>query len=68
MNIIETASASKANFDRSMEQVRSALQNSVDSNNTEAVENVAATGWLKGSLSYPWVLVASLIPSLKELF
>jgi len=68
-NFISSASASKLAFDSSIESVRCALQDTLDSiEPPTAVPSPAKTGWLKGYLSYPWVLICSLVPSLKELF
>ncbi|MBS7273336.1 hypothetical protein [Fibrobacter sp.] len=64
---INSASANKLAFDSSIEGIRSSLHTSL--NTVAPVAPISAkTGWLRGSLSYPWVLVCSLVPSLKELF
>ena len=67
-NFIDSASVSKQAFDTSIEGVRSSLESMIASNNTPVVPSPAKTGWLKGSLSYPWVIVCSLVPSLKDFF
>ncbi|WP_405341158.1 hypothetical protein [Fibrobacter sp.] len=67
-NFISSANENKATFDSSIESVRSSLNAMTASASTPAVQSASTTGWLKGSLSYPWVLVCSLVPSLKELF
>ena len=64
---VNSASASKQAFDSSIEGVRSSLRRSLNAD-ISVVPSTAKTGWLKGSLSYPWVLVCSLVPSLKDLF
>ncbi len=67
-NFINSASANKQAFDSSIESVRSSLDNMVNTSSAPAVPSPAKTGWLKGSLSYPWVIVCSLVPSLKDMF
>ena len=65
---VSSASANKQAFDSSIERVRSSLHSSPNEFEAPIVYSSAKTGWLKGSLSYPWVLVCSLVPSLKDLF
>ena len=67
-NFINSASANKQAFESSIESVRSELDSMVSSNTAHVVPSPAKTGWLKGSLSYPWVIVCSLVPSLKDMF
>ena len=67
-NYINTASASKQTFDASIDGVRDSLNEMLTQESTPATPAAAKTGWLKGSLSYTWVVVCSLVPSLKELF
>ena len=67
-NFINSANETKASFDNAIEAVRSSLDATTASTSTPAVPSASTTGWLKGSLSYPWVLVCSLVPSIKELF
>ncbi len=68
-NYVKSASANKQAFDSSIEGVRRSLHNSLNTATAPAiVPTPAKTGWLKGSLSYPWVVVCSLVPSLKEVF
>ena len=67
-NFISSANASKASFDSSIESVRCSLDSMMADSGIPAAPAVAKTGWLKGSLSYPWVLVCSLVPSFKDLF
>ena len=67
-NFIDSANASKASFDDSIEGIRSTLDTMTAQSASVAVPTAAKTGWLRGSLSYPWVLVCSLVPSIKELF
>ncbi|MCQ2097725.1 MAG: hypothetical protein MJY87_07260 [Fibrobacter sp.] len=68
-NMIASATESKEQFDCSMENLKGALQDSVSSSAPiYSGVDTQKTGWLKGSLSYPWVLVCSIVPTLKELF
>lgn len=67
-NYIESASAKKESFDRNMDSIKESLQSSVKQNGPIFTTQPAKTGWLKGSLSYPWVLVCSIVPAIKELF
>lgn len=68
-NMINSASANKQEFETSIDSVRESLNDMVNTQESPIVApNPAKTGWLKGSLSYPWVFVCSLVPSLKELF
>ena len=67
-NFISSANENKATFDSSIEGVRSSLDAMMASTSTRATPSASTTGWLRGSLSYPWVLICSLVPSLKELF
>ena len=67
-NFISSANENKASFDTSIEGVRNTLDAMMTSTSTQAAPNASATGWLRGSLSYPWVLICSLVPSIKELF
>lgn len=67
-DFIDSANANKTTFDSSIEGVRNSLDAMTAVSGNPAVPTAAKTGWLKGSLSYPWVLVCSLVPSIKELF
>lgn len=64
---IESASASKKMFDRELEGLKDSLQATVKKPSV-FVSQPAKTGWLKGSLSYPWVLICSIVPAIKEIF
>lgn len=69
MNIIDSANLNKEKFDSSMESLKGSLQQSVETTSNVFVSKSAPkTGWLRGSLSYPWVLICTIAPSLKELF
>lgn len=67
-NFISSANENKASFDTSIEGVRNTLDAMMVSTSTQATPSASTTGWLRGSLSYPWVLICSLVPSIKELF
>ena len=67
-NFINSASANKQAFESSIKSVSSELESMVSTNSTPVVPSPAKTGWLRGSLSYPWVIVCSLVPSLKDMF
>jgi hypothetical protein len=67
-NFITSASESKQQFDSSIEGVRCSLHSMLNASNTPVVPSASKTGWLKGSLSYPWVIVCSLVPSIKDMF
>jgi hypothetical protein len=67
-NFMTSASMNKQAFDSSIESVRNSLDVMTSTAASPAVPTAAKTGWLKGSLSYPWVFVCSLVPSLKDLF
>ncbi len=69
LNLVETANENKESFNSSMESLKGNLQESVKASGSVFVSAPAPkTGWLKGSLSYPWVVVCSIVPSLKDLF
>ncbi len=74
MNIIDSANSSKEQFESSMESLKDSLQHSVKAAEVKpSAEFVSAkaptsTGWLRGSLSYPWVLICTIAPAIKELF
>lgn len=68
-HIIKAAASQKRSFDTSIESVKNILdesiQNSVQGNvqKVEFAKQEYRTGWLRGSLSYPWVIVCFIIPS-----
>lgn len=66
-NFVNKAAMNKLEFDNSISIVRSNLQNTINKPIAPISQMPATTGWLKGSLSYPWVIACILIPSLKEL-
>lgn len=70
-HIIKAAASQKRSFDTSIESVRNILDESIQtySNIPANIQKVEfsqkefRTGWLRGSLSYPWVIVCFIIPS-----
>ncbi|MCF0215185.1 MAG: hypothetical protein HUK21_01775 [Fibrobacteraceae bacterium] len=78
-NIVEKASAEKQSFDNSVKGVKWELNRSIKESvhSTEVVETKSVngfakdfgvrTGWLRGSLSYPWILVCIVIPAVLEM-
>ena len=67
-NFVNSACENKAAFDSTIGEVRSSLDSLMSPAANPAVPSASKTGWLRGSLSYPWVIVCSLGPSLKDLF
>ncbi|WP_290763377.1 hypothetical protein [Fibrobacter sp. UBA4297] len=72
---IDSATAQKALFEESINNVKDALEKAVaestiqDDQEIQLIrksEPVYSTGWLKGSLSYPWAIVSVIIPSIIE--
>lgn len=69
MNIIDSANSSKEEFENSMESLKGCLQDSVEASSVVFASKPAPkTGWLRGSLSYPWVLICTIAPAIKEIF
>ena len=74
LNIIDSANLNKGKFDDSMESLKESLENYVSASRVApSVEYVSAkaptsTGWLRGSLSYPWVLICTIATVIEELF
>lgn len=70
---INSATAQKRLFDESIDNIKdsltkaveeTSLQNSKQQRIFKKSEPVYSTGWLKGSLSYPWaIIVGIIIPS-----
>lgn len=69
MSIIDSANLNKEKFDDSMESLKDTLENSVKASAPVYVNKAEPkTGWLRGSLSYPWVLICTIAPVIEELF
>ena len=63
----ESATASKKQFDASVCSVKEALQVSLNTSRARIFvcdhSEPVSTGWLRGSLSYPWAIVCIVIPA-----
>lgn len=68
MNIVAEATANKEKFDNDLNNLKANLHQSIKDADKVFVEATPKTGWLKGSLSYPWVLICSIVPAIKEIF
>ena len=68
MNMVAEAAAKKEKFDKDLNSLKASLDQSVNSSEELFVNTAPKTGWLKGSFSYPWVLVCSIVPAIKGLF
>lgn len=68
MNMVAEASANKEKFDNDLNTLKASLSQSIKDVDKVFVEAAPKTGWLKGSLSYPWVLICSIVPAIKEIF
>ena len=72
MDIVSKASANKSLFDSSVEEIAGALDISVKAASRNAWAAPArrtqlqTTGWLRGSLSYPWAIVCIVIPAVLD--
>ena len=73
MDIVSKASANKNKFDSSVEKIAGALDTSIKAASRKAWRSpmhrapVQTTGWLRGALSYPWVVVCVVLPVIFEL-
>ena len=72
MDIVSKATANKDKFDSSVEDIVDALDTSVKvaAHRTWTKPSqgspLHATGWLRGALSYPWVVVCIVIPAVLD--
>lgn len=72
MDIVSQATANKSRFDSSVEEIVDALDISVKAaSRREWVAPtqrapIQTTGWLRGALSYPWVVVTAIIPAVLD--
>lgn len=75
LRLIQSAEESKCAFDSSMNSLKDFIKESVkdaSSKNNEThfiqknLNKIQSTGWLKGSLSYPWVVVCIIVPAVLE--
>lgn len=75
MCYVDSATAQKKQFDESVDCVKDSLTKVImESSSTGFKDQIAlqksepaySTGWLKGALSYPWAIVAVVIPAFLE--
>jgi hypothetical protein len=72
MDIVSKASANKSRFDSSVEEIAGALDISIKAASHKKWVGHArrvplqTTGWLRGALSYPWVIVTAVIPAILD--
>lgn len=73
---IESASLLKQRFDYSMENLKEDLEKDIQGSTTDSkymeinnlpVSTQIRTGWLRGALSYPWMLVCIVIPAVLDM-
>ncbi len=73
LQMIDSAQECKRDFDLSVVYLKDSLHQSVKTAhcNMQQVsfdtKKVQTTGWLKGALSYPWVVVCTIIPAVMEM-
>ena len=73
LRMIDSAQECKRDFDMSVGYLKDSLHESVATAQSKPVkmnfapQKVETTGWLKGSLSYPWVVVCTIIPAVMEM-
>ena len=73
LQMIDSAQESKRQFDMSVVYLKDSLHESVTTAQSKIQpvhfepNKVQTTGWLKGALSYPWVVVCIIIPAVMEM-
>lgn len=73
LQMIDSAKESKREFDQSVVFLKDSLHESVATAQSKVQQvsfiqsKVQTTGWLKGSLSYPWVIICTIIPAVMEM-
>ena len=73
LQIVDSAQESKREFDLSVVYLKDSLHESVTTAQSKtqqitfSANKVQTTGWLRGSLSYPWVIICSIIPAVMEM-
>ena len=73
LQMIDSAQESKRQFDMSVVYLKDSLHESVKTAHSDMQQvsfdtnKVQTTGWLKGALSYPWVIVCTIIPAVMEM-
>ena len=72
MNIVVKATENKDLFDSSVGNIKEYLDVCIKATRTAETEpkppSINATGWLRGALSYPWILVCIVIPAILDMF
>lgn len=70
--IIRAAHVNQSQFTESVEMVKSAIAETITKSTDSEIARkkdfykVSSTGWLRGSLSYPWVVLCTIIPAILE--
>lgn len=73
LQMVDSAQESKRDFDLSVVYLKDSLHESVTTAQSKmqqvtfSANKVQTTGWLRGSLSYPWVIICSIIPAVMEM-
>ena len=73
LQMIDSAQESKRDFDLSVVYLKDSLHQSIKTSHSNMqrvtfdADKVQTTGWLKGALSYPWVIVCTIIPAVMEM-
>ena len=73
LRMIDIAQESKRDFDMSVDFLKDSLHESVVTAQSKprqmqfVPQKVETTGWLKGALSYPWVVVCIIVPAIMEI-
>ena len=72
LSIMAKANESRNRFDSTLSSLSGELKSSVRASkglqlNKSDFERKPSTGWLKGSLSYPWAIVCIVIPAVLDL-
>ncbi|WP_407441572.1 hypothetical protein [Fibrobacter sp.] len=74
-HMIESASLRKQTFDYSVKNLKNDLEQDIrkesivcntKTDNELVRAGLSRTGWLRGSLSYPWILVCIVIPAVLD--
>ena len=73
LQMVDSAQESKREFDLSVVYLKDSLHESVTTAQSKmqqvtfSANKVQTTGWLRGSLSYPWAIICSIIPAVMEM-
>ena len=73
LRMIGSAQECKRDFDISVGYLKDSLHESVATAQSKSCkvefipQKVETTGWLKGALSYPWVVVCIVVPAIMEI-